>query len=109
MAITLYEDEQLKIITEKLFYHTFCIKSIKKSSGKCLCYDIPKRTFNETFKLQRGQLESKLDEINPKIKGSLKKANINIDSAHLAMCLAAYQFWEIVRADRDSERMSFMR
>jgi len=106
MAGTWYEDKELKIVaSQDVGYESFCIKN---KEGDESCYKLPIRLFNEVHELKRGELEGKLNEIDPKITESLKKANISIDSAHLAMCLSSYNAWETIRADRESERMSFM-
>ncbi len=105
MAFTLYEDGQMKIMSEKVLYETFYIKN--KDSND-LSYDIPIRLFNDAFHIQRGQLENELNNVNPEIVKNLKKANINIDSAHLAICLAACHSWELIQSDRESERVSFL-
>jgi len=54
----------------------------------------------EIGKTPRRELEAVLDKIDPKIRVSLEKANLNVDSAHLAICLA---YIDRLTTPRDSD------
>jgi hypothetical protein len=110
-AITLYDDERMRVtrgenIGEKITQSVFYIKSEERVNTTY--HFIPYRFMNECFNLKRGELESKLKEIDEKIIRRLKEEQIPMDSAQLVLCLAYHHLQELLSADRESERISLM-
>jgi len=85
----IYEDKQFILARDlaknkkTLYHYPFYIKNKKKTT-----YFLSVENIEEIGKTKRGKLEKVLDKINPEIRKSLKKANLSVDSAHLAICLA---------------------
>jgi hypothetical protein len=81
----LYEDSDFRVSTgKKLRENSFYIKH----KGEEYYHIIPIIKAREIAKAPRGNLEELFDNVDPEIRSSLKRANLNIDSAHLAISLA---------------------
>ena len=108
MVWTIYEDLQLKIKIEDdcgFFEFNLYIKDNEKEEKK---YKIPLKIMGDSSVTKRGELESKIDIINPKIKESLKKADLTVDALHAALCVAHWYRVESLASDRDTEFPSFL-
>ncbi len=94
---SLYEDSQFRVATgKKIGECSFYIKNKDYETYHRISID----AIREIVKIPRGQLEDKLDNIDPKIKKNLKKAGLSVDSAHLAICLA---YIDRITSPRDSD------
>lgn len=99
MRITKYEDSQLKITNEGDLLDD--VLYIKDKAGSEKKYSFPTKIENTACSIPRGNLEKELDSVNSEIKDSLRKAGLNIDALHIALCEA--YFWCIKDAMFEKE------
>jgi len=80
----IYEDPQFRLsIGKKLGNYSLYIKH----DGEEFFHAISVPQIREIGATPRGELEDKLDGIDPEIRKNLKKADLSVDSVHLAICL----------------------
>jgi hypothetical protein len=102
MVWNVYEDKDLRIIHEDNC-SWFDWNLYIKYSGKEDKYNIPSKILGESQVTKRGELESKLDAINPKIRDSLKNAGLTVDALHVVLCVAGLDIIDTHARDRDTE------